>query len=285
MLPDLKRETRDGWLVLGGTAVAVLVVVLYFWSQSGPTQVGPEVLQHARNATGKGQLMSARIAQQEAVTRDLRAAIERLKGQVGMQLASAFVVSPNSKDRGYAFKQQLNVVHDILDQKNKGREVPFNPDLGFTDEVPPPERVPYLMSTLELTEKVMLIALGTPSPLEDIVVSHSQDAVPVGPQSRATLLRQNQVQVVVSGGLKDVLWMLWSFSTIKPAQTIDGVKDYPLIVSGLSINSQNTTQRDHIYFISVTFKLAAMQFLTQTERDDSGTGHPGANTSGFQAHP
>jgi hypothetical protein len=139
------------------------------------------------------------------------------------------------------------------------------------------------MSMLQLTEKVVAIAFGTPTPLENLKVSHL-DAVNTGPESRPVLVREYPLKLEVRGGLKDILWVLHRISQVTP--TADGkTKDYPLILRGFSIKSDNAKAKDSVQQLDAVFDLAAMHFITEEERANDPLAFQPVSSGGTRASP
>jgi hypothetical protein len=117
------------------------------------------------------------------------------------------------------------------------------------------------MTMLQLTEKAVGIVLAANEPpLESFAITHER-AVETGPAGRPVLLREYPLTLKVRGSLKDILWILHRLSQFEA----DG-KDYPLILRGLVIQSENAKPKDNIQHLDAVFQLAGMQFLTPEER-------------------
>ena len=69
----------------------------------------------------------------------------------------------------------------------------------------------------------------------------------------------------VRGSLKDILWILHRLSQVE-APAADGKRDYPVILRGLLIESENIKARDNVQQLTAEFELAGMRFLSEEER-------------------
>jgi hypothetical protein len=283
MMPDVKKETQTGWLVLGGTMVVVLIA---FWviSDGGALaeQAGQEKDRHAK---GGSEDMLAHVDRQIEANQAMRLTIENLKRDSSFVLAKEFLIPADAKQPGYLFKQRFTEVREGLRNKAEAKKISYDQNIGFgaDPKVPDDREAPYLMSMLQLTEKVVAIAFGTPTPLENLKVSHL-DAVNTGPESRPVLVREYPLKLEVRGGLKDILWVLHRISQVTP--TADGkTKDYPLILRGFSIKSDNAKAKDSVQQLDAVFDLAAMHFITEEERANDPLAFQPVSSGGTRASP
>ena len=296
MMPDMKKEAQTGWLVLAGAAVVVLCT-LWFISDGGTLAEQAEQA-HAGLATGGSEDMQVHVERQVEANHALRTTIEELKGDTDFILAEEFVIKPDDKQPGYFFKRKFVEVRERLRDKAEAKRIAYEPNIGFGADpaVPDDRQAPYLMTMLQLTEKLVAIALDTPIPLESLAVSHGA-AIDTGPESRPVLLREYPLRLEVRGGLKDILWILHRVSQVEKP-TADGKRrDYPLILRGFSIKSENAKPKDDISQLDAVFELAAMRFITEEERAQdplafqpvgAGGGHHAASSGGkpvFHARP
>ncbi len=296
MIPDVKKETQTGWLVLAGATVVVLAT-LWFISDGGSLAEQAE-LAHAGLATDGHEDMLLHVERQVEANHALRTTIEQLKSDTDFLLADEFAIKPDDRQPGYFFKRKFVEVRERLRDKAEAKRIAYDQNLGFGADpaVPDDRQAPYLMTMLQLTEKIVGIALETPIPLESLSVSHGA-AIDTGPESRPVLLREYPLKLEVRGGLKDILGILHRISQIdKPG--VDGKRrDYPLILRGFSIKSENAKPKDDISQLDAVFELAAMRFITEDERAQdplafqpvsAGTGRQATSSGGkpvFHARP
>jgi hypothetical protein len=264
-MPDVKKEEQNGWLVLAAATVVVLIA-LWFISDGG------ELAERATQAqkgipAGEHEDMATHVERQVEANQALRTTIEQLKGETDFVLADEFVIPKDERQPGYFFKRKFVEVRERLRNKAEAKRIVYDQNIGFGADpaVPPDDQAPYLMTMLQLTEKIVGIAFDTPIPLESLKVSHGP-AVDTGPESRPALLREFPLKLEVRGGLKDILWILHRISEVAP--TKDGGKrnDYPLILRGFAIHSENATPKDDISQLDAVFDLAAMRFISEEER-------------------
>lgn len=265
MMPDVKKEEQTGWLVLAGSAVVALLAV---WLISD----GGELAEQAEQAQGKLAVggredMARHVERQVEANQELRTTIEQLKGQTDFILAEEFVIRPEERQPGYFFKRKFVEVRERLRNKAEARKIAYDQNIGFGADpaVPPDDQAPYLLTMLQLTEKVVGIAFDTEMPLESLAVSHGP-AVDTGPVDRPVLVREYPLKLEVRGGLKDILGILHRISLIDPPGPDGKRRDYPLILRGFSITSDNATPKDDISQLDAVFDVAAMRFISEEER-------------------
>jgi hypothetical protein len=294
MLPDLSLETRNVWLIFAGTAVVVLGAMWYIWDGSDPLSDQVVAAQNEREklAGNSKQDLHQRVELQAKANLDLRREIEKLKGECGFELLEKFTIPKSEIDPGYLFKRRFTEVRQELREKAKLRSIVYDENIGFgaDDKVPDAAQAPYLMAMLQLTEKALTIAITTPQPLETMSITHGP-AIDTGPDGRPVLLREYPLELKVHGGLKDILWILHSISQVDTNPPTAARKhDYPLILRGLTIQSENAKPKDFIYQMDATFKIAGMLFLSPEERDHLPGGARAASVHvdgepRYQSHP
>jgi hypothetical protein len=264
MIPDVKKEEQTGWLVLAGAAVVVLIA-LWFISDGGDLAERAEKSQ-AGLAVGGREDMATHVDRQVEANHTLRATIEQLKGETDFLLAQEFVIKADERQPGYFFKRKFVEVRERLRDKAEAKKIVYDQNIGFGADpaVPDDSQAPYLMTMLQVTEKIVGIAFDTPIPLETLTVSHGA-AIDTGPESRPALLREYPLKLEVRGGLKDILWILHRISEVTPDASGKRT-DYPLILRGFSIKSENATPKDDISQLDAVFDLAAMRFFSEEER-------------------
>jgi hypothetical protein len=263
MLPDLRREETTGWLTFSAVLLAMLIT---WWTLHDNGELAAQVDQ-ARAAwqalTGAGDLKQL-VDHQRQANQELRATIAERMQAFGFKLDPRFVIPANERQPGYFFIQRFIAVRQALREKAQPYGVEYQENLGFGDakDVPDDKDAPYLMTMLQLTEKAVGIALAANEPpLESFSITHER-VVETGPAGRPVLLREYPLTLKVRGSLKDILWILHRLSQFEA----DG-KDYPLILRGLTIQSEeNAKPKDNIQPLDAVFQLAGMQFLTPEER-------------------
>ncbi len=265
MIPDMKKEAQTGWLTLAG-AFAVAMIALWIISDGGALADQAEQARAAL-ATGGHEDMQVHVERQVEANQDLRKTIEQLKQDTNFLLADEFGIRADERQPGYFFKRKFVEVRERLRDKAEAKRIAYDQNLGFGADpaVPDDRQAPYLMTMLQLSEKIVGIALETPIPLESLAVTHSV-AIDTGPESRPVLLREYPLKLEVRGGLKDILWILHRISQVDPASADGKRRDYPLILRGFSIKSENAKPKDAISQLDAVFELAAMRFITEEER-------------------
>lgn len=265
MMPDVKKEEQNGWLVLAGTA-AVLLIALWFISDGGELVERAEQSQ-AGLAVGGREDMATHVERQIEANQKLRTTIEQLKGDTDFILADEFVIKADERQPGYFFKRKFVEVRERLRNKAEAKKIVYDQNIGFGADpaVPDDRQAPYLMTMLQLTEKIVGLAFETPMPLETLSVSHGP-AIDTGPESRPALLREYPLKLEIRGGLKDILWILHRISEVSPPEKDGKRSDYPLILRGFLIRSDNATPKDDISQLDAVFDLAAMHFISEEER-------------------
>jgi hypothetical protein len=293
MMPDVKKEEQTGWLVLAGSAVIALIAL---WIISDGGELAEQAEQaHGKLAVGGREDMAVHVERQVEANQELRNTIEQLKGQTDFILADEFVIRPEERQPGYFFKRKFVEVRERLRNKAEARRIAYDQNIGFGADpaVPPDEQAPYLLTMLQLTEKVVGIAFDTDIPLESLAVSHGP-AVDTGPVDRPVLLREYPLRLEVRGGLKDILGILHRISQTDPPGQDGKRRDYPLILRGFSITSENATPKDDISQLDAVFDLAAMRFISEEERAkdplafqpvSGGVSRPSGGRPVFHARP
>lgn len=280
MRPVVHKETMTGWAVLGGT---LLVCLLSLWLVSDGGELAGQVAaaQSALPPSGKEELRT-RVERQREANQNLHLTIEKLKKDASFDIEEPFQIPKDNKQPGYFFKKRFVEVRQGLRQKAEARKIVYDENIGFgaDPEVPKDEFAPYLMTMLQLTEKVVGIALDTPSPLESLTITHGKE-IETGPESRPALLREFPLKLSVRGSLKDILWILHRLSQVEA-----GGKDYPVILRGMLIESENAKPRDDVQQLTAEFELAGMRFLTDEERarDPLAKGVAGRASTGAAGH-
>jgi hypothetical protein len=264
MMPDVKKDEKKGWLVLMG-AIVVCLTTFFMFSDGGALETQAESAQ-SKLSTGGREDMAKHVQRQMEANQKLRETIEQLKIDTRFELAEYYQIPPNTPQPGFLFKKKFIEVRERLRNKAAARRIVYDENIGFGSDpkVPDDREAPYLMTMLQVTEKLVSIAIETPAPLETFSVVQLT-AIDTGPVSRPVLVREYPLTLKVRGGLKDILWMLHRISEV--SQTSSGVKtDYPLILTGFSIKSENATPKDDISQLDAEFQIAAMRFISEEER-------------------
>jgi hypothetical protein len=283
MMPDVKKEVQTGWLVLSGVTAVVLIAL---WVISDGGTLAEQVDQaKAKHVDGGSESIRTHVERQIEANQAMRSTIEDLKRDSSFVLAKEFMIPAGDHQPGYLFKQRFAKVCDGLRLNAEKKKIVYNSDIGFGNdsEVPDDRSAPYLMSMLQLTEKVVAIALDTPTALENVTISHSKE-VKTGPESHPPPVQEYPLKLEVRGGLKDILWILHRISQVTP--TAEGkTKDYPLILRGFSINSENTKAKDSIQQLNAVFDLAAMHFITEEEHANDPSEFQPVSSGGTRVSP
>jgi Tfp pilus assembly protein PilP len=264
MMPDVSKETKQGWLFLAGT-VAVCVIAFFIISDGGALIEQAQALQEKIKAGGDDD-MRQHVQRQVEANQNLRKTIEQIKNDTKFEVAKYFQIPDKEPQPGYLFKRKFIEVREKLRNKAAARRVEYDQNLGFGEDpkVPDDRDAPYLLAMLQITEKVVTIALDTEAPLETFAVKQ-HPAVDTGPESRPILLREYPITLTVRGGLKDILSILHRISLVAKTEA-GAASDYPLILRGLAIESKNATPRDDISQLDAVFELAAMRYMSEEER-------------------
>lgn len=297
MMVEPGRPALVGWAALGGT-VAVVLLALWVIADHGAAEQALATSRRNIKSERNGEPIEQRQAAERDAVSELHKTINELKARTGFTVLKQFQVPIDDQDEklrqpGYFFKQRLVAVRDGVRRKAKLKSIEFDESLGFdtSDMVPPDADAAFLLTMLQLTDKAAHIVLDTPHPVSrfDFArLNNTNKAIETGPLDRPVLLREYPLELKVVGGLEDLLWILHRLSQVDPDQT----GDYPLILQGLTIDSQNLTQRDEINQLTATFRIAGMQFLSDAERAKlsgtplpTGAGNSNSNSSGGDARP
>jgi hypothetical protein len=279
------------------TCVAVVCLIgLWVISDGGELADRAENMGASVTARGKED-MATHVERQRQANDDLRSTIELLKNQTAFVLFDKFNIPPNERQPGGFFNERFIEVREKLREIAYAKRIDYDQNMGFDakEAVPSDESARFLLTMLQVKEKVVGIALETPMPLEKIRVTHAP-AIQTGPVTRPALVREYPITLQVRGGHQDILWILHRISQVHEPKPGEKRQDYPLILRGLTITSENATPKDNIPQIEAVFDLAAMKFLTEEERaldplasQSSFGGEPRVGASGgkpvFRARP
>jgi hypothetical protein len=279
MSPDLSSASRGGLVAL--LAAVICAAGMTWWRWSDQPQVD-ERLAAAKTAAAKiagKEPLRARVERQRAANVELRANIAELKAQAGFTTAERFRVPPTEKEKGKFFLNRFVDVRQNLRDQAVARRIESDERLGFPPDnrVPPDEEAQELLDMLQLTEKALNVVLAAPDPVEWFDISHGKP-YETGPVSRPALLKEYPLTLKVRGSLKTVLWILHSYGT-------RSALDYPLILRGLTITSDNNRVRDDVQQLQAEFELAGMAFLADTGRAPSPAASHAGSGGAMKARP
>jgi hypothetical protein len=99
--------------------------------------------------------------------------------------------------------------------------------------------------------------------VERYTVTHGAP-VETGPVNRPPLLREYPLTLTLRGSLKTILTILHRLGQVDENGT-----DYPLILRGFSIRSDNTRARDEVQQLEAVIEIAGMQFVADAARGDA----------------
>jgi hypothetical protein len=276
MRPNVSREAKQGWIVLGGAVTLALLVAWFVFDDGGLSdQLSAE---QAKLPRGNVRL-SEQVKRSREATEHLRQTIGELKQQVGFTLEKAFQVKDDQRftqQPGYYFNTMRAKVIERLQELAGPRRRgigEYEEYIGFGpgNHQPPPKDPPPddqaidLLRALQITDKLVSTCLNTPTPLQKLVV-HPHGTVkpePVVPPGRPTLCKEYRVSVDLRGSLTDILWILHRLS---PGRDAPG-EDYPLILKSLTITSLNISPVQSIPQLDVNLTVAGMRFLNDEERE------------------
>jgi hypothetical protein len=293
MMPDVSKETKQGWLVFAGS-FGFCLLAYFMLSDGGELATRAQAEQETITNSGNED-MRQHVQKQIEANQNLRKTIEQLKNDTKFEVAEYFRVPDKEPQPGYLFKKKFIEVRERLRNKAAARRVVYDDNIGFGEDpkVPDDREAPYLLAMLQITEKIVAIALDTETPLETFAVKQHK-AVDTGPVSRPLLLREYPITLTVRGGLKDILSILHRISLVNKSEA-GSINDYPLILRGLSIESENATPKDDISQLDATFELAAMRYMSEEERakdplafqfsSGTGGGSSGGRGQEFYARP
>lgn len=284
MILDLSASARKGVLAL--LAATIAAGAMFWWSMrdGSATAVRLQAAQEAARRIAGREPLSGRVERQQTANTELRANIATLKQQAGFTVAPRFQVPPDHKEPGKYFLNQFVTVRQALREKALARRIDSDERLGFPpdDKVPSDAEAPQLLAMLQLTEKALTVVLDAPDPVEWFDITHAKP-YETGPANRPPLLLEYPLTLKVRGSLKTVLWILHRFG-----QREDKPGEYPLILRGLTIRSENTRAKDDIQQLEATYELAGMSFIDDLKREAAAgapRSEPASRLSGMRARP
>jgi hypothetical protein len=282
MSPDLTSASRGGLAALVAALIAACCLAWLSWSEQPEVAARLEAAQSAAKAIKGSEPLRERVERQRVANTDLRANLAELKKAAGFTVEPRFKIPPGENEWGKFFLNRFVEVRQNLRDKAQARRIDSDERLGFPpdDRVPPNGEAERLLEMLQLTEKALGIVLEAPDPVEWFDISHGKP-YETGPLNRPPLLREYPLTLKVRGSLKTVLWILHRYGQRRP-------DDYPLILRGLSITSDNAKVKDDVQQLNATFQLAGMQFVPDDKRDGGAittSSAPGGGSSGMRARP
>ena len=293
MAPEVHKERMIGYIALGVAALLSLI----FWAWLGSDgkfarQAANEAKRYEANQRESQIPFAELLAQQRDANDRLDVLVEALKTETELKRLHPFIVPEDYREgAGFYLKRTYDLVRENLLQASINRRTPdYEQNLGFDLEgaTLPDEQAREQLVFLQLTARAMQLALGAEDGFESISVRHGS-AVVTGPKGRPPLLFEYPITLELTGSLKDILqllhqlgsdqvtdkgWKSWveflvdiqrQNGTPKPIQPTDA-EHFPLIVYGLTINSQNTSPVGDINQLNVSISLAGMEFIPEAQR-------------------
>lgn len=261
MSPDVTSASRGGLVALLAALLAAGGLAYWSWSDSPEVDARLEAARTAAGKIGGKEPLRARVERQRAANVELRANIAQLKKEAGFHRDERFTVPPNEREPGKFFLNRFVEVRQDLREKAVRQRIDSDERLGFPpdDRVPPDGEAQQLLDMLQLTEKALRVVLAAPDPVEWFDIAHGRP-YETGPVARPPLLAEYPLTLKVRGSLTTVLWILHQFG-------VRTERDYPLILRGLTIRSDNTKAKDDVQQLEAVFELAGMSFLADATRD------------------
>jgi len=229
MQPDVKKEQRNGWLVLGAAAMLSLVCVGWY-SYDDPLAERLDKAKTDYNKMRGPEPMSTHIRRQQQANQTLSQTIEDLKKDSGALVADYFTITDadlrNGDHESSIFNAKYHAVKDECDAqafafglKHWGE----HSSLGFSDkeQLPTDAEAPYMLTMLQLTRRAARICFSSPPgevamPIKDLEFIHElKQRPPTGPPGRPPLLTEYPLTVKFTASLTQTMWIIWRFSVGK----------------------------------------------------------------------
>lgn len=279
MSPDVSSASRGGLVALLAAMLAAGGLAWWSWSESPETAERLEAAKTAAGKIGGKEPLRARVDRQRAANAELRANIVQLKNEAGFHREERFTVPPGEREKGKFFLNRFVEVRQDLREQAVRRRIDSDERLGFPpdDRVPPDDEAQQLLDMLQLTEKALRVVLQAPDPVEWFDIAHGRP-YKTGPVARPELLEEYPLTLKVRGSLNTVLWILHQFG-------VRSERDYPLILRGLTIRSDNTKAKDDVQQLEAVFELAGMSFLSDAGRDAQVAAPPRERSAIMRARP
>lgn len=279
MSPDLSSASRGGLAALGAAILAAAGLAYWAWSDAPEVETRLEAARTAAAKIGSKEPLRARVERQLAANGELRANIAQLKAEAGFRRDVRFTVPERENEKGKFFLNRFVEVRQDLREQAMRRRIDSDERLGFPpdDRVPPDGEAQQLLDMLQLTEKALRVVLQAPDPVEWFDIAHGKP-YETGPVARPPLLAEYPLTLKVRGSLTTVLWILHQFGTRSD-------RDYPLIIRGLTIRSDNSKAKDDVQQLEAVFELAGMAFLADATRDATAGPAPRERSAVMRARP
>ena len=260
--PDIRTPVLKAWGVFAATLVVTGGLLAWLLNPGDLPERMATAERAGKSVSGPVDL-AQHIAEARAANAHLATTIETLKKGVGFTVVPPYLVPAGERQPGQYFNDQLLAVQDRLRALAQERSVTYQRGLGFDIKaaVPKNEDAPYLLTMLQLTEKLGTIILKTPTPILKFAIKQPEKAAVVtGPANRPPLLKEYPLTLEVRAGLTDILWILHRL-----AHTED-LGGYPLTVRSFTLTSANADPKDEIQQLDAVIEVAGLQFLSDTER-------------------
>jgi hypothetical protein len=279
MQPDIKREQRNGWLVLGAIA-ALSVISLGWYSYDDPLAAKLESAKADYAKLHGPEPMSIHIKRQRQANQTLNQTIEELKHDSEAPAAEYFTITEKDLKSGEheksIFNARYSAVRDECDEQARNfglRNWEQHSNLGFSEkeQLPSDEDAPYMLTMLQLTRRAARICFSSPpgdepDPIKSLDFIHEpMQRRPTGPAGRPAMLTEFPLTVSFSATLPQTMWILWRFTVGKvdelqqPSKPEDRIEDhkrlddngsprpwddgaYPFILQGITIKSPETEE-------------------------------------------
>lgn len=303
MRPNLQREHAISWGIL---ALAVVVAVAVGWWLRERAAAASRAFESAREAYARrigSHDLAGLVAKVEDAILDMEGQIGELKRLTGFRRLPPFLVPGDSDLRGSYFSFVFNTVFDELQFLADAKQVAIDGSrIGFADfsgQAVDEGSLQRWLTMLQLVTKGAWLALSTPDEsLESVEVLPLSigNIVETGPAGRPPLVREYPFSMKVRGSLRAIKWLLWQFSLdertegsfdaklnewlaqrsreLRKEVEVDvplndgSVSVGPLILRRITLSSGNTSPRDSVNQLDVTFHLAGMEYVSDADRNE-----------------
>jgi hypothetical protein len=295
MKPDVKRDQRNGWLVLAAAGLLCGGLVAWYSNDGGLEAKVASAASAHKGKLGR-ELMSDHVRKQQQANQILNDSINELKKSTNFVVSPFFVLTDaekknNPHESDFWLTHKFATVVDELDLRARDfsfKEWDEYQDIGFTeDPVQHDEDVAFNAVMLQLTYRAAIIAFsvspGGVDHIHSLKIHHATKPVTVGPPGHP-LIREYDLKVEVQAPIAQVMWILYRFSDTTAAEDLKKKQDdqpydegtYPLVLRNLDIAgdprmlNEPDAPIDENLDEDATFEIAAMQYL------DDSTPRPGA---------
>lgn len=308
MRPDVSRDLKTGWISIGvASLLAAIGFAIVSDGGTSATQLKKARATYESNKGDTSYRLLDQIDAQRQTNEALAENIAELKYAVGIKPIRPFALQSNFREqKGYYHRRLFDIAREYLGERARNMRISkYDNMLGFDfpeGKLVSEEQASEELIRLQLTVRAILLALSTPDRLQEISIEHGH-IIETGPVSRPPLLREYPFTIKVKGSLKDILWLLHQYASdqvqddtvddwnklvtyvqrnlkrnIEPTRRED---HFPLILTGLNINSENSEPLDQIEQLEAEFELAGMQFLSPEEREAVKTRTRGGRVQRF----